>query len=262
VSASKARPATALVTGASAGIGAAIARGLAERGLRLILVARGLERLAAVAASLPKTADPVCLAIDLSKPEGPSELLAAVADREIDILVNNAGGAPHKSFLETEPHGVEGLMQLNMTTPSLLMHRLIPQMKARRKGRILNVASMGAFHPVPGLAQYGAAKAYLLMLTEALNEELRGSGISLTALCPGITRTALVAELPLDELPEALVLSPEYVARAGIEALFSQEVVCVPGRLNQAALAAAKLPPRPVLRALGGLFQRWTQQGP
>ena len=99
------------------------------------------------------------------------------------------------------------------------------------------------------------------MLTEALNEELRGSGISLTVLCPGITRTDLVAELPLEELPEMLVQSPEYVAQAGIEALFAQEVVCVPGRLNQAALAAAKLPPRPVLRALGGLFQRWTQQG-
>jgi short-subunit dehydrogenase len=258
---SKDQPPTALVTGASAGIGAAIARGLAERGLRLILVARGLERLEAVAASLPETAEPLCLAIDLSTAEGASELLAAVADREIDILVNNAGGAPHKSFLETAPNDVEGLMQLNMATPSLLMHGLIPRMKARRKGRILNVASMGAFHPVPGLAQYGAAKAYLLMLTEALNEELRGSGISLTVLCPGITRTDLVAELPLEELPEMLVQSPEYVAQAGIEALFAQEVVCVPGRLNQAALAAAKLPPRPVLRALGGLFQRWTQQG-
>ena len=162
--------------------------------------------------------------------------------------------------MEADADQVQRLIQLNVTAPTQLMHGLIPAMKARRRGRILNVASMGAFHPVPGLAQYGAAKAYLLLLTEALSEELRGSGVSLTALCPGVTRTELVAELPLEDLPEQLVKSPDYVARCGLEAMFNQQVVCVPGRLNQAALAASKIPPRPVMRALGGLFQKWSNQ--
>ena len=253
-------PTTALVTGASRGIGAAIALQLAERGLRLILVARGQESLDQLARSLPEAATVDTLTVDLSESDGASRLLQLVSDREIDILINNAGGAPNQSFMETDADQLQRLIQLNVTAPTQLMHGLIPAMKARRRGRILNVASMGAFHPVPGLAQYGAAKAYLLLLTEALSEELRGSGISLTALCPGVTRTELVAELPLEDLPEQLVKSPDYVARAGLKAMFNQEVVCVPGRLNQAALAASKIPPRPVMRALGGLFQKWSNQ--
>ena len=253
-------PTTALVTGASRGIGAAIALQLAEQGLRLILVARGQESLDQLAGSLPETATVDTLTVDLSESDGASRLLQLVSDREIDILINNAGGAPKQSFMEADADQVQRLIQLNVTAPTQLMHGLIPAMKARRRGRILNVASMGAFHPVPGLAQYGAAKAYLLLLTEALSEELRGSGVSLTALCPGVTRTELVAELPLEDLPEQLVKSPDYVARCGLEAMFNQQVVCVPGRLNQAALAASKIPPRPVMRALGGLFQKWSNQ--
>ena len=196
-------PTTALVTGASRGIGAAIALQLAERGLRLILVARGQESLDQLAGSLPDTATVDSFTIDLSEPDGASRLLQLVNDREIDILINNAGGAPNQSFMEADADQVQRLIQLNVTAPTQLMHGLIPAMKARRRGRILNVASMGAFHPVPGLAQYGAAKAYLLLLTEALSEELRGSGVSLTALCPGVTRTELVAELPLEDLPSS-----------------------------------------------------------
>ena len=199
---------TALVTGASRGIGAAIAFQLAERGLRLILVARGQDSLDQLAASLPEAAAVDTLTIDLSEPDGAFRLLQLVNDREIDILINNAGGAPNQSFMETDADQVQRLIQLNVTAPTQLMHGLIPSMKVRRRGRILNVASMGAFHPVPGLAQYGAAKAYLLLLTEALSEELRGTGVSLTALCPGVTRTELVAELPLEDLPEQLVKSP------------------------------------------------------
>ena len=169
-------PTTALVTGASRGIGAAIALQLAERGLRLILVARGQESLDQLAGSLPDTATVDSFTIDLSEPDGASRLLQLVNDREIDILINNAGGAPNQSFMEADADQVQRLIQLNVTAPTQLMHGLIPAMKARRRGRILNVASMGAFHPVPGLAQYGAAKAYLLLLTEALSEELRGAG--------------------------------------------------------------------------------------
>ena len=166
-------PTTALVTGASRGIGAAIALQLAERGLRLILVARGQESLDQLAGSLPEAATVDTLTVDLSESDGASRLLQLVSDREIDILINNAGGAPNQSFMETDADQVQRLIQLNVTAPTQLMHGLIPAMKARRRGRILNVASVGAFHPVPGLAQYGAAKAYLLLLTEALSEELR-----------------------------------------------------------------------------------------
>ena len=141
---------TALVTGASRGIGAAIAFQLAERGLRLILVARGQDSLDQLAASLPEAAAVDTLTVDLSESDGAFRLLQLVNDREIDILINNAGGAPNQSSMETDADQVQRLIQLNVTAPTQLMHGLIPSMKARRRGRILNVASMGAFHPVPG----------------------------------------------------------------------------------------------------------------
>jgi hypothetical protein len=132
-------------------------------------------------------------------------------------------------------------------------------MKKRRLGKILNVASVAAFHPVPSLAQYAASKAYVLSLSEALAEELRGTGVTVTALCPGVTLTQMVSGTTVSQLPETLVSTAEGVAQAGFDAMMDEQVVHIPGLVNEAAVMLSQLQPRRLIRNLGGLFARFNK---
>ena len=177
-----------LITGASAGIGAELAREFARNGHQLTLVARRRAKLAAVAAELEREhyVDVRTIVQDLAKPTGPAAVVkAAQADGPIGILVNNAGVIDVGPFAASRTDALVNLVNLNVRALTELTSLVVPGMVERGFGRILNVASLAAFQPVPSMAAYAASKAYVLALTEALSEELKGSGVTVTALCPG-----------------------------------------------------------------------------
>lgn len=184
---------TALVTGASSGIGAEFARQLAAQGADVVLVARRTDRLEGLAAQL-RTAYGVAattISADLAR-QGASSALAEELTSSgitVDVLVNNAGFATHGDFVDEELPRIHDEMALNVVTVVELTRLLLPGMVARRRGAVINVASTGAFQPVPTMAVYGATKAFVLSFTEALWGELEGSGVKALALCPGATET-------------------------------------------------------------------------
>ncbi|MEL0065677.1 MAG: SDR family NAD(P)-dependent oxidoreductase [Gammaproteobacteria bacterium] len=254
------RRGTVLITGASSGIGEAFARRFAEEGFDLILTARREERLLALKTEL----DPDTTSVvpgDLSTSEGIDafcESLAAL-DLEVDILVNNAGVLFEETLEAMSQAQLDAMMSINMTAPARLIHKLLPAMKQRGSGRILNVASIAAFHPVAGMDLYAATKAFLLSLSESLAENLRGTGVSVTALCPGITRTESVNEKMMSALPDIAIMSPAAVADAGFQALMQREAISVPGDANRLAVMVAQHQPRWLMRSLSGLAARLTR---
>ncbi|HZQ33043.1 MAG TPA: SDR family oxidoreductase [Mycobacterium sp.] len=229
----------ALITGASSGIGEAIARELARRGHRLVLVARRAEILDAIAEELRGRAH--ALPADLSERADRAALPARIAKLgvTVDILVNNAGlstvGPVAKSIVEKELNVVE----VDVAAVVDLCCRFIPGMVERRRGAILNVASTAAFGPLPGQASYGASKAFVLSYTEALRGELRSTGVTATALCPGPVKTGFgeAAGIP-DEaaeaaLPAVMWKTADQVAHAGVEAMAAGKGMVVPGSVNR-----------------------------
>ncbi len=254
------RRGTVLITGASSGIGEAFARRFAEEGFDLILTARREERLLALKTELDRDTTTVVPG-DLSTSEGIDafcESLAAL-DLEVDILVNNAGVLFEETLEAMSQAQLDAMMSINMTAPARLIHKLLPAMRQRGSGRILNVASMAAFHPVAGMDLYAATKAFLLSLSESLAENLRGTGVSVTALCPGITRTESVNEKMMSALPDIAIMSPAAVAEAGFQALMQREAISVPGDANRLALMVAQHQPRWLMRSLSGLAARLTR---
>jgi short-subunit dehydrogenase len=185
---------TALITGASSGIGAEFAKRLAEDGLDLVLVARSEDKLEELAASIRRaTRRAVTVLVrDLGRPGAAEELVAECAARgiEVDFLLNNAGFGTHGRVADADPARLAAEIQLNCVALTELSARFLPAMVARRRGTIVNVASSGAFQPLPQMAVYGATKAYVLSFTEALWQETRGTGVRVLAQCPGPTDTA------------------------------------------------------------------------
>ena len=222
----------ALVTGASRGIGLELARELAARGYPLVLAARNEERLAAAAAALSGEhgvrVDTV--AVDLSRPEGPSALAAAMRERgvEPEILVNNAGAGMRRPFVDVDEGYLQALLQLNVASVAQLSRVFVRGMVARGRGHVLNVASAVAFVPAPFMAAYLASKAFVLSLTAAVNQEIRGTGVTATALCPGFTRTDFTAAL-FGSAPPRGMMSASSVARAGVQGMLAGRAVVVPG---------------------------------
>ena len=258
-------PLTALITGASSGIGEALARCFARDGYRLVLVARNENRLRALADALHaehRTRVDV-LPADLAR-RGAAPTLASDLRRKrrrIDVLVNNAGVLEHGAFSAIDAERHQQQIDLNVSALTGMLAAFVPAMVARGHGRILNVASIAAFQPVPGLATYAATKAYVLSLTESLAEELRGSGVSVTALCPGITATAMLGNATarngkLAELPRFLIGDVEAVAGAGYRACLDGQVIVVPGAVNQAAAMVAGVTPKWLLRRAAGALGR------
>lgn len=256
---------TVLVTGASSGIGEALARRFAGAGYDLVLVARNGARLEQLATRLAAECG-VRVSVapaDLSLADAAKKLAARMrrARRPIDILVNNAGVLEYGPFADVAAVRHQQLIDLNVAGLTAMLAQFIPPMVARGRGRVLNVASVAAFQPVPSLATYAATKAYVLSLTESLSEELKGTGVSVTALCPGITATNMLdsarqSSTTLQKLPGFVVGSAEAVAGEGFEACMRGEVIRVPGAMNQAAILASRATPRWLLRQVSGAVAR------
>lgn len=250
---------TALVTGASSGIGAELARKLASMDFDLVITARRKAQLEALAAELQGSINVEVIVADLAADDGVRTIVDRLKDREIqvDILVNNAGIAYTQPFQRLSSAEITNLLAVNITALSMLTHYLLPPMIERGSGRILNVASLAAFAPVPSMSLYAASKAFVLSFTESLSEELRGTGVSVTALCPGFTKTDLVMKFDGIELPPFIMASAEEVAREGVDATMAREVIRVPGTANQAAVLWTRYHPRWLVRGLGGLVARF-----
>jgi short-subunit dehydrogenase len=258
---------TALITGASSGIGAALAHRFAKGGFDLVLVARSADKLGVLAKRLAAahkvrvSASPA----DLSRPGGAKTLAARMrkARCAIDVLVNCAGVLEHGAFAVMPAGRHQQLIDLNVSALTAMLAQFLPPMLARGHGRILNVASIAAFQPVPSLATYAATKAYVLSLTESLSEELKGTGVTVTALCPGITATHMLAATSasspaLAKLPGFVISNAEDVANSGFQACMKGEVIDVPGVLNQAATLAGRAAPKWLLRSISGVIGRQT----
>ncbi|MCB1694207.1 MAG: SDR family NAD(P)-dependent oxidoreductase, partial [Pseudomonadales bacterium] len=235
-------------------------RELARRGFDLVITAWRKDRLEALAEELAAQVAVQVLPCDLGRTGGSAELIAAVdaLATPIDLLVNNAGIAHSGEFTSMRAEDIRGLVALNIAALTELTHHFAQQMKMRGSGRILNVASVAGFQPVPSMSLYAASKAFVLSLTEGLSEELRGTGVSITALCPGLTRTDMVESLSAEGVPPFLMSSASQVAQEGIDALLNREVIRIPGAANQAAVTWAKYQPRWLVRGLGGLVSRFT----
>ena len=254
---------TALITGASGGIGLELAKVFAEHDINLILVARSKDKLQKLARELKTEhgVEVIVIAKDLLGQNAAQELCIEIQEKQlnVDILINNAGVLSFGSFKDMELIELETIIQLNLMVLTQLTHLFIQDMAARGQGKILNVASLGGFQPVPSLAAYAAGKAYVLSLTEALSEEFRGTGVTLTALCPGVTDTDMVHSAENSggmTLPSAFLMSPEAVAREGYKACMAGQVIKVPGVANQLSANWVQFQPRWLVRRLGGLFAR------
>jgi short-subunit dehydrogenase len=244
-----ARPAT-LVTGASAGLGVHFARQCAARGDELVLVARRRERLEALAVELGHAH---VIAADLAAPGAPARLVAEVAALGLDVetLVNNAGFGLSDDFAAQPRERQVEMIDLNVRALTELCRLVLPAMIDRRRGFILNVASTAAFQAGPHSAVYYASKAYVLSLTEALHQELKGTGVRVTALCPGPTATEFfaVAGSPDSKLARAAT-DPVAVVRAGLVGLQRNRAIVVPGFGNKVGAQASRLLPRAVMRRI------------
>jgi short-subunit dehydrogenase len=250
-----------LVTGASAGIGLEPASTFALPGYDLVLTARSDTTIANLARKVIATygVEARPLATDLSLP-GAAEAIADAIERarvDVDVLINSAGVLFEGDFINIALESHLRLLQINIVAATSLTRLLLPAMLERRRGRILNVASTATFAPIPRLAAYAAAKAYILSLTEALAEELGGTGVTATAPCPGFTDTAMTGGSSLANPVHAMMfMSTKEVAAAGCAACLKGETICVPGVVNKVVAGGAPLLPRDFVRGIGGFMTR------
>jgi uncharacterized protein len=240
---------TALITGASGGIGLELAKLFAKDGYRLILVARDEKRLAKLAQELTGQGNEVkTVALDLSQSTAPQQLMDQLKRDgvSVDVLVNNAGFGLFGNFSETSWPKEKDMIQLNMVTLTELTKLVLPEMVSRKSGKILNVASTAAFQPGPLMAVYYATKAYVLYFSEAIAEELRGTGVTVTALCPGPTKSGFqkLAEMENSKLVQGNTDSPETVARLGYRALMGGKRIVITGLRNKILAHSIRFMPR------------------
>lgn len=245
----------ALVTGASSGIGAGIARELAARGYGLALVARSVDKLHELADELGGAVPVEVLPADLSDPADRAALPRRAGDLglRIDILVNNAGLSTFGPIGASTPEAETNMVEVNVTAVVDLTTRFLPDMLARGEGGILNVASTAAFQPLPGQTGYAATKAFVLSYSQGLTGELRGTGVSVTALCPGPVHTGFASaagiteEIATSQFPGFMWRSVEEVARAGVDGLLRGHGVTIPGIGNRTTAVLGRLTPRSLL---------------
>ncbi len=245
---------TALITGASSGIGRAFAHLFAKDGHALVLVARRRAVLDELAAELTRTYQVSVHVIpcDLSNPDAPAQLYAALqrSSSVIDVLVNNAGFGMQGAFAELPLDRQLQMIQLNVTALTTLTHLLLPSMIARRNGGVLNVGSTAGFQPGPFMASYYATKAYVVSFTEALADELSGSGVRVTCLAPGPTSTSFASEAGVADsrLFRGGTMSAEEVARIGYEAWQQGKPLVIAGARNRFSAFIVRLAPRSYVR--------------
>jgi hypothetical protein len=245
--------ATALVTGASSGIGEAIARQIASRGHGLTLVARREDRLRELASDVAKKhgVRAEVISADLGDPPARDRLAGQIAEMglEVEILVNNAGfgGTGDRERLVS-------MVELNCVALLDLQERYLRPMVDRGRGAVINVASTAAFQPLPGTATYAATKAFVLSLSEAVHEELKGTGVTMTAVCPGPVKTEFMAvagiEAAEEQVPGLFWMSADDVAKAAVEAAEKGKRAIVPGLLNRAGAITGQHTPRTLVLPL------------
>ncbi len=246
---------TALVTGASSGLGAEFARQLAERGYDLVLVARDAARLERSAATLRCAGRTVeVLPADLATDDGCASVSARLADpaRPVDVLVNNAGIGLYRMFGQAELADEERQLDVDVRAVLRLSHAAVRAMTARRAGHLINVSSVAGFVPRRGNATYSASKAWVTLFTEGLAGQLAGTGVHATVICPGFTRTEFHgrAGAAMSHVPARMWLAAGDVVREGLTDAFAGVPVSVPSWQYKVLVTAARLVPRPVLRAV------------
>jgi short-subunit dehydrogenase len=255
------RAETVLITGASSGIGRELARLYASDGARLVLIARREDKLRQLADELAARygAEAQVVPADLSRPSSPREIAATLEQRhiDVDVLVNDAGFGAHGPLAQIGVDRQLDMIEVNVGALTQLTALLLPGMLERRHGAILNVASIAAFQPDPRQAVYGATKAYVLSLTQALAEELRGSGVRVSCLAPGPTQTEWGAQAGMlgTRLFKLGVLDASRVARAGHDGLRLGKTVVIPGLNNRILALAVRLTPRFLVARISAYLQ-------
>jgi short-subunit dehydrogenase len=260
-----ARRRRAAVTGASTGIGQAFSERLARDGWDLCIVARRAGRLEALAKRLRAEhgTKVQVLPADLTDPAALRALEGRLArDARLELLVNDAGMGDFGAFARHDREVVDAEVRLNVLTVVRLTHAALRGMLRRRRGAIVNVSSTMAFQPFPYAAIYGATKAFLNSFTEALHEELRGSGVRVQSLCPGLTHTEIFASAGADvsSLPSFLWMEPEAVVAESLSALERGAVVCVPGLGNRALSSLSRLVPHELSRRVAGVLMQQVKE--
>jgi uncharacterized protein len=255
---------TALVTGASSGIGAAIARELASRGYSLALVARREERLRSLAVDLTSEHGVAAetIACDLADGAERDRLddELRTRGRSVEVLVNNAGFGRQADFATSPRERMVEMVRVNVEAVVDLTARFLGPMVERGRGSVINVASTAAFQPLPGSAVYAAGKSFVLSFSEAIRTELRGSGVTVTAVCPGPVRTEFTEVAGVggveDRTPGAVWMSAEDIARHAVDGAAHDRRVVVPGALNRATALAGQHSPRAIALPLISRFWR------
>lgn len=257
---------SALITGASRGIGQAIATELARRGYRVLLTARSQDALETVAAVLRRQfgVEAHVLATDLTASDGPirvAEWATAIAS-ELTVLVNNAGYGLWGRFEELSLNEQQQMLRLNMQVPVELTHRLLPALRRQPRAYILNVASTAAYQAVPTLSLYAASKAFLLSFSRGLRYELRSSSVSVTCLSPGSTTTDFADRAGMNDDLQAtankVAMTPEQVAKAAVAALLAGRPELVPGVLNKVSAALTRFVPKALTeKVAAGIYAKY-----
>jgi short-subunit dehydrogenase len=242
----------AMVTGATAGIGESFTRVLARDGFNIVLVARDLERMKVRAAHLESTfkIQSAIVQADLATDSGCETVEKYIAENHIEVLINNAGFGINKAFSMSDLESEQQLLDVLVRTPMRLMHTVIPQMKARNSGSIINVSSVAGW--IAG-GTYSASKSYLTVLSESLYTEMSGTGIKISALCPGFTRTEFHerGRMRMKGLPEFMWLSSDRVASEAWKDNQRGKVLSVPGWQYLILSTISRFGQRPLVRKLG-----------
>lgn len=244
-------PEVALVTGASGGIGEDLARLIAAGRRDVVLLARSAPKLQTLADELSRAhkITATVLAVDLSEPGAADQVARTLAERRIniDMLVNNAGFGTFGEFARENPQEQLRMLQVNVVALTMLTRFLLPAMLERRRGRILNVASTAAFQPGPLMAVYYASKGYVMSLSVALSEETAGTGVTVTCLCPGPTRTGFQERAQMEQsrlFHITSVMRSADVARAGYDAMLAGRALAIPGVANKIGAQSVRFVPR------------------
>ena len=249
-------PRTVLITGASSGIGYELALLFGRDGFDCVLTARSADRLEMLAEQLRKQHQVRVTVIpaDLADPASPDRIFSALRTEriDIDVLVNNAGFPTYGHFAQLDTRRELDELQVNVVALTHLTRLFLPGMIARRDGRILNLASTAAFEPGPLMAVYYASKAYVLSFSQAIGNELTGTGVSVTTLCPGITRTGFQAAGAMEDsrLVQGRMADAASVALAGYRGVMARKSIVIPGLANKLLPLAVRLAPRSVVTSM------------
>jgi short-subunit dehydrogenase len=257
---------TTLITGASSGIGEAFARKLAGRGHNLLLVARSEDKLITLCNELGRS-DRIraqFVVLDLAAPDAPAKLFEETKQRglQIDFLINNAGFGSMGEFGQLDLERELGIIDLNIRALADLTYRFLQPMRERKSGTIINVASTAGFQPVPFMATYAASKAFVLSFSEALWEENRTHGITVMALCPGVTETNFFDASQMQRPPARTVQTPEEVVDVALRAVRRGQPSVISGWSNFFLVETERLVPRRfILRTAGAILRSHTERG-